>query len=86
MRTWNSVRFVMRRERPFESRNSAPLGARPDADGRRLVAAGEGRWHPPQPEAAFTYLELAVDDLRYNVRSPADVVGATPRTLADASR
>lgn len=65
---------------------STPLLEHRDADGRRLVAAGEGRWHPPQPEAAFTYLELSVDDLRYNVRSPADAVGATPRTLADASR
>ena len=34
---------------------------------RRVAAQGLGRWSAPAPEGQFTYIELAVDDIAYNV-------------------
>ena len=33
----------------------------------RLASGGEGRWHEPGQE--YTYIELTIDDVQYNVRS-----------------
>ena len=48
---------------------STPLSGYREANGRRVLAAGEARWHAPQPEGQFTYVELHLDDITYNVRS-----------------
>ncbi len=37
-------------------------------DFRRVGAAGEGRWHAPDPEGEFVYLEFRLDDIAYNER------------------
>ncbi len=45
---------------------STPLAEQRDADGRRILVVGEGRWHAPQPEGLFTYVEFHIDDIAYN--------------------
>ncbi|MEP7089306.1 MAG: DUF6544 family protein [Nocardioidaceae bacterium] len=45
---------------------STPLAGHRDDDGRRVLASGEGVWHPGQPEGPFTYLELHLDRVTYN--------------------
>lgn len=40
---------------------STPLGGYREIDGRGVATYGEGRWHAPQPEGEFTYLELDID-------------------------
>jgi hypothetical protein len=35
----------------------------------RIAATGEGRWHAPDPEGEFTYIEFHVDNIVYNARS-----------------
>lgn len=42
-----------------------------------MLAVGEGRWNAPNPEGSFTYLEIHVDAISYNVdrataKSPPD--------------
>lgn len=49
---------------------STPLSEHRDTDGGRVVASGEGRWHPSPADRAFTYLEIHVDDVRYNAPAP----------------
>jgi hypothetical protein len=51
---------------------STPLSGHRTIDGRHLPAVGEGRWHAPPPEGPFTYLELNLDDISYNMNSGAD--------------
>ena len=46
---------------------STPLRAYRSFDGVRLASAGEGRWH--EAEGEYAYIELALDEVRYNVRS-----------------
>ncbi|CAN5141089.1 hypothetical protein BH20ACT3_BH20ACT3_00010 [soil metagenome] len=48
-----------------------------------LATAGEGRWHP-DGEPAFTYIELHLDDVKYNPDTPAeilDTVSCTPQAV-----
>ena len=33
----------------------------------RLASGGEGRWHEPGGE--YAYIELTIDDVKYNLRS-----------------
>jgi hypothetical protein len=47
---------------------STPIHSYQELAGRRVVAAGEGRWHAPAPENEFSYVEFNVDDLVYNVQ------------------
>lgn len=42
---------------------STPVHARGEWQGRRVCSLGEARWHAPDPEGTFTYLEFAVDEL-----------------------
>ena len=63
----------------------APITQQQDDDGRRVFAAGEGRWHAPQPEGTFTYVELHLDDITYNVATLEGTNGRSPRALVDAS-
>jgi hypothetical protein len=46
---------------------STPLAEHRDADGRRILVMGEGRWHAPEPEGLFTYVEFHTDDITYNL-------------------
>jgi hypothetical protein len=70
---------------------STPLAGYRERGGRRVATAGEGRWHAPQPDGTFTYIELHLDDIAYNrgVRSPGgtveEVVPAPAQARPDAS-
>jgi hypothetical protein len=44
---------------------STPVGRYREIGGRRLATWGEGRWHAPDPEGEFAYLELVVDEITY---------------------
>ncbi len=46
---------------------STPILSHRDTDDRRLPAVGEGRWNAPDPEGPFTYLEIHVDDVSFNI-------------------
>ncbi len=46
---------------------STPLGRYRTFGSVRLASGGEGRWHEPGRE--YAYIELTLDDVRYNVRS-----------------
>ena len=54
---------------------STPLTEHREADGHRVLAVGEGRWHAPEPEGPFTYLEFHLDAITYNVRSADGTAG-----------
>lgn len=45
---------------------STPLSGHREANGRRLVTSGEGRWHSPQPDGLFTYIEFHLDEVSFN--------------------
>lgn len=65
---------------------STPLAEHRDANGRRVLVMGEGRWQAPQPEGLFTYVEFAIDDIAYNVDDLDGKFEASPAALADVSR
>ena len=48
---------------------STPLTDYRTVGGRRLATHGDARWGGPDPQESFTYLELTVDDIAYNVAS-----------------
>jgi hypothetical protein len=59
--------------RSFTARRwSTPLSEYGELAGRRVVTAGEGRWHAPEPDGTFTYIDLHLDDIRYNDGMSAD--------------
>lgn len=64
---------------------STPLAEHRDADDRRVLVMGEGRWHAPQPEGLFTYVEFHIGDIAYNVHDIEDMPATSPRGLADVS-
>ncbi|MDQ1397694.1 MAG: hypothetical protein QOG64_2953 [Acidimicrobiaceae bacterium] len=45
---------------------STPLRGYRSFGANRLAAIGEGRWHAPDPEGEFTYIEFHVDNITYN--------------------
>jgi hypothetical protein len=47
---------------------STPVSAHRELSGRRLATVGEGRWHAPDPEGEFTYLEFVADDVEWHDR------------------
>jgi hypothetical protein len=51
---------------------STPLSEHRNTNGRRILAFGEGRWHAPDPEGVFTYVEFHIDDISYNPHDPDD--------------
>ena len=53
---------------------STPLDGYRAFGPRRLAARGEGRWHAPDPEGEFAYLEYRLDAISYNITrsSPPD--------------
>jgi hypothetical protein len=50
---------------------STPVGTHRVMQGYRLPTVGEGRWNAPQPEGPFTYVELHLDAIHYNVEASA---------------
>jgi hypothetical protein len=46
---------------------STPLSGYRSFGPSRLASGGEGRWH--EPDGDYAYIELTIDDVRYNVRS-----------------
>jgi hypothetical protein len=49
-----------------EQRWSTPVRGYRTLGSRRVVTVGEGRWHAPEPEGEFTYLEFDLDEITYN--------------------
>ena len=47
---------------------STPLARYRVVEGYRLPTLGEGRWHAPEPEGTFTYVEFHLDAIHYNVQ------------------
>lgn len=52
-----------------QQRWSTPLLEHRQSEGRPVLVLGEGRWHPPNPEPAFVYVEMRFDAISYNVLS-----------------
>jgi hypothetical protein len=46
---------------------STPLGPYRSFGPIRLASGGDARWH--EAEGEYAYIELTIDDVRYNVRS-----------------
>ncbi len=46
---------------------STPLRGYRSFGARRIAGIGEARWHAPDPEGEFAYLEFLTDDIAYNV-------------------
>ena len=61
----------------MQQRWSTPLAGHRDIDGRRVLTSGEGVWHAPQPEGAFTYLEF-YSRLHRRQRRRAATTSTTP--------
>ncbi|MDQ2757097.1 MAG: hypothetical protein M3Y71_11115 [Actinomycetota bacterium] len=57
---------------------STPLTDYRAVDGRRLATHGDARWGGPSPDQPFTYLELIVDDIEYNLRPSPTTTKHTP--------
>lgn len=60
---------------------STPVRGYSNIGCRRIATVGEGRWHAPEPEGEFTYLEFHVDEITYGAgtgRERAGVGGAHP--------
>ena len=49
-----------------QQRWSTPLSAYRAIDAHRVATHGEARWHAPDPEGEFSYLEFNVDEIAYN--------------------
>jgi hypothetical protein len=64
---------------------STPLSRYADFAGRRVVAAGEGKWHAPEPDGTFTYIELHLDDITYNAARSTYTSNADADALAELS-
>lgn len=50
----------------IRQRWSTPVRAYSNIGCRRLATVGEARWHAPDPEGTFTYLEFFVDEITYD--------------------
>jgi hypothetical protein len=48
---------------------STPLTDYRTIGGSRLATHGDARWGGPDPQSSFSYLELTIDDIAYNVAS-----------------
>ena len=59
---------------------STPVQAYRNIGFRRLATSGEARWHAPEPEGPFTYLEFHVDEITFGTgdKQPAGVGGNQP--------
>ena len=56
---------------------STPLRGYHSFGTSRIATIGEGRWHAPDPEGQFTYIDFRVDDIVYNaVLAHPSIAGA----------
>lgn len=60
----------------FRARIHGRMAGRPRcaataAGSRRIATSGEARWHTPEPDGEFCYLELDIDAITYNSGMPA---------------
>lgn len=62
---------------------STPVRDYRTIDSRRVFTHGEARWHAPDPEGEFVYLEFTVDELAYN---PATTPASGARDDAGTGR
>ena len=60
---------------------STPLAGYRAVHGRRLATVGSARWHAPEPEGVFAYIEMMIDDL---VTGPQPSSGSPPSAAAEA--
>ena len=76
----NGKRFVAQRW-------STPIDSYRAFGSRRAIARGSGRWHAPEPEGEFAYLEIEIDAIAYNVTAdmaPADPTPSSSTGVAHA--
>jgi hypothetical protein len=57
---------------------STPLTDYRSVGGRRLATHGDARWGGPDPQESFTYLDLTIEDIAYNVASDITYGAADP--------
>lgn len=62
---------------------STPLAGHLDVRGHLVPLEGEARWDAPAPEGSFTYVELKIEDVAYNL-TRVDDIGASARQLSEA--
>lgn len=60
---------------------STPIGDYRTVGGQRLARRGDARWHAPDPEGEFSYLEFSFDEITHN----AGLLSASNRHLAPLS-
>jgi hypothetical protein len=53
---------------------------------RRLATRGECRWHAPEPQGQYCYLEFTLDHITYNPTTSPGVGGLTMSPDADSAR
>jgi hypothetical protein len=63
-----------------QQRWSTPLRTYRAVGARRVATYGEARWHAPDPEGEFSYLEFNVDEIAYNTAT----VDARPKGVQPA--
>ena len=68
-----------RRRDRTPQRWSTPLERYRNIGDHWLMSYGEGRWHAPDPEGVFTYLEFELDDISYNTEPKAFLTSRTRR-------
>lgn len=61
---------------------STPVRGYSNIGCRRLATVGEARWHAPEPEGTFTYLEIVVDEISFG----AGTAKARTRVASGAPR
>jgi hypothetical protein len=79
----NGKRFV-------HQRWSTPLRAYRSFGATRIATIGEGRWHAPDPEGEYTYIDFHIDDIVYNATPnhasrPRDDLTASDGAYGDAA-
>jgi hypothetical protein len=67
----NGKRFVAQRW-------STPIDSFRTFESRRAFARGSGRWHAEEPEGEFSYLEIEIDAIAYNVHADLGRADLTP--------
>jgi hypothetical protein len=60
---------------------STPLAGHHLLSGHRIMAVGHGVWHVDGKRETFTYLELHLDDIAYNVRHDSAAGNRAPHLL-----
>ncbi len=68
-----------------QHRWSTPLTGHHDSDGHRVFTLGEGVWHTGPHGESFTYLELHLDAISYNVQTtPCHHASVAPRARSQS--